>query len=268
MKALGLRRTGRGITLLFLGASVSQLPSIRYARQRGYRVVAVDGDPNAVAAAYADSFANVDFSNVDRVAEVGARHRVDGVLAISSDRAVVPAAGVAAALGLPGIGIDVAVGMTDKATMRSRLDAAGVPQPRHTVLTAGADIEAAFAEVGAPAVLKPADSGGQRGVFLVEDATEVSVYLHEALALSRNGRAMLEEYIPGTELNGLFVVRSGEPKLLTLSDRLRPPGVGFGVGWIHSFPSALGSARSSRLKPSPLRRSAFSGYRTELRSRS
>jgi biotin carboxylase len=35
------------------------------------------------------------------------------------------------------------------------------------------------------------------------------------------------------------VVRGGEPRLVTLSDRLRPPGPGFGVGWIHLFPSQL-----------------------------
>jgi biotin carboxylase len=27
--------------------------------------------------------------------------------------------------------------------------------------------------------------------------------------------------------------------VLTLSDRLRPPGIGFGVGWIHVYPSTL-----------------------------
>jgi biotin carboxylase len=35
------------------------------------------------------------------------------------------------------------------------------------------------------------------------------------------------------------VARDGEVELLTLSDRLRPPGVGFGVGWIHVYPSTL-----------------------------
>ena len=50
---------------------------------------------------------------------------------------------------------------------------------------------------------------------------------------------MLEEFVPGTELNGILVARGGEPKLVTLSDRLRPEGLGFGVGWIHSFPSSL-----------------------------
>ena len=27
--------------------------------------------------------------------------------------------------------------------------------------------------------------------------------------------------------------------MLTLSDRLRPPGVGFGVGWIHVYPATI-----------------------------
>ena len=29
------------------------------------------------------------------------------------------------------------------------------------------------------------------------------------------------------------------PKVLTLSDRLRPPGKGFGVGWIHVYPATV-----------------------------
>jgi len=48
------------------------------------------------------------------------------------------------------------------------------------------------------------------------------------------------EYGPTcVELNGIIVVRGGEPRLLTLSDRLRPSGAGFGVGWIHQYPSSL-----------------------------
>ena len=35
------------------------------------------------------------------------------------------------------------------------------------------------------------------------------------------------------------MARDGEPYPLLLSDRLRPEGVGFGVGWIHSYPSRL-----------------------------
>src|SRR5712672_2916965 len=123
-------------TLLFLGASVSQLPAIRYAREAGHRVVAVDGDPNAVAFAFCDVAENVDFTDVDRVSEIALRAGVEGVLAISTDRAVPPAAAISARLGLPGIGAEVAEAMTDKAMMREHLDIAGVAQPRYVVVTA------------------------------------------------------------------------------------------------------------------------------------
>jgi biotin carboxylase len=96
--------------------------------------------------------------------------------------------------------------------------------------------------VNFPAVLKPVDSGGQRGVFRLDSFAELRARLRETLAHSRNGTAILEHYVEGAELNAIVVVRGGEPVLLTLSDRLRPPGRGFGVGWIHLYPSELDRA--------------------------
>ncbi len=202
-------------TLLFLGASVSQLAAIKHAREIGFRVVAVDGNPNAIAFAHADVGEIVDFTDVEEVVEVGAKQSVDGVLAISSDRAVAPAAAVAEALGLPGIGVDVAHGFTNKGEMRARLAYAGIPQPRSRVITSAAEIEAAFAALAPPVVLKPADSGGQRGIFLVDTVEAIRAHLPETLAVSRGGQAILEEYLDGIELNGLLAVRGGDATVLT-----------------------------------------------------
>src|SRR5438067_5487906 len=151
-------------------------------------------------------------------------------------------------LGLPGIGVDVARAMTDKPIMRARLARAGVPQPRHAVVTANTDLPGVLEALPLPAVLKPADSGGQRGLFLIRSASEIEEHLDVTLAFSGTGRAMLEEFVDGTELNGIIVVRDGEPTLVTLSDRLRPPGAGFGVGWIHRFPSSLEPAVLERAR--------------------
>jgi biotin carboxylase len=226
-------------TLLFLGASVSQLPAIERARELGHRVVAVDGDAKAVAFPLCDATAAVDFSDVDAVAEVGARHRVDGVLAISSDRAVLPAARIAEALGLPGVGVEVARAMTDKAVMRAALSAAGLRQPRFAIVHRPADAHRTLELVPLPVVVKPADSGGQRGVRLVERREELAGAIGDAASFSRSGTVVVESFVPGPELNGIFVVRDGEPLPITLSDRLRPAGRGFGVGWAHLYPSRL-----------------------------
>lgn len=225
---------------------MSQLPAIAQARASGRRVVAVDADPDAVGFAEADVVAAVDFADVERVVEVGRRERVDAVVAISTDRAVPAAAAVAERLGLPGIGTAIAHVMTDKAAMRDRLRDHGIPQPPFGVLGNGQVPASALEAVGLPAVLKPADSGGQRGVYRIADRDELLDRLPEALAHSRTRRAILERFVPGRELNGIVVVRAGEPMLLTLSDRLRPPGVGFGVGWIHLYPSDLPAEQLDR----------------------
>jgi biotin carboxylase len=226
-------------TVLFLGASVSQLDAIRQARASGWRVVAVDADPRAIGFPEADVAEAVDFTDLDRVVEVAGRHRIDAVVAISADRAVPVAAAVATKLGLPGIGIETARVMTDKAAMRARLQEHALPQPAFAVLGDEFDPTWELDAVGCPAVLKPADSGGQRGVYRIDDRASLAKRLPLTLAFSRSGRAILERYIEGRELNGIVVARDGDPLLLTLSDRLRPPGDGFGVGWIHLYPSDL-----------------------------
>ncbi|MDQ3778283.1 MAG: hypothetical protein M3310_05390, partial [Actinomycetota bacterium] len=93
--------------------------------------------------------------------------------------------------------------------------------------------------VGLPAVLKPSDSAGQRGLFLVASVGDIERHLYAALAESTDEEAILESYHEGREVNGLLVVRGGEPIVVTLSDRRRPPGAGFGVAIAHVYPSTL-----------------------------
>ncbi len=88
-------------------------------------------------------------------------------------------------------------------------------------------------------MLKPADSGGQRGIFYVESQDDIDAHLHAALAESPSDEAIVESFHDGLELNGIVIARRGDAFALTLSDRLRPPGIGFGVGWIHVYPASI-----------------------------
>ena len=226
-------------TVLFVGAGRHQRRAIAHARELGLRTVAVDRNPEALGFPEADAFEVVDFSDVPGVIEVARRHEVDGVLTVSADRAVPVVAEIAETVGLPGIGTDTARLMTHKVAMRRLLADAGVPQPRFAAVRTLDEARRAARTVGFPSVLKPADSGGQRGVFRLESADDLERHLHAALAESPTEEAIVEGFQDGLELNGLVVARDGNVELLTLSDRLRPPGIGFGVGWIHVYPSTL-----------------------------
>src|SRR5215218_2797840 len=227
------------MTLLFVGAGRHQRRAILRAKELGIRVAAVDRNPEAPGLKEADVARVVDFSDPAAVVRATARVKLDGVLTVSADRAVPVVAAVAEARGLPGIGTATAHLMTHKVAMRRRLGETGVPQPRFAACRTLSETRRAAGQVGFPAVLKPADSGGQRGVFRVESIDEIDAHLHEALAASPSGEAILEEFVEGMEMNGIVLSRGGEAFPLTLSDRRRPPGVGFGVGWIHVYPATV-----------------------------
>jgi biotin carboxylase len=226
-------------TVLFVGAGRHQRRAILRAKQLGLRVVAVDRNPDAIGLPHADEGHVVDFADVESVITVARAAGVDGVLTVSADRAVPVVAAVAEELGLPGIGSQTAHLMTHKVAMRRRLGERGVPQPRFAAVRVRREAAPAGETVGFPAVLKPADSGGQRGLFLLQSFDDLDRHLHAALVESPSGEAIVEEFVDGLELNGLVVVRGGQAYPLLLSDRLRPSGDGFGVGWIHSYPSKL-----------------------------
>jgi biotin carboxylase len=226
-------------TVLFLGAGRHQRRAIARVRELGLRVVAVDRNPPV---AEPDVAERVDFADVDAVVEVGRRHAAGGVMTVASERAVPAVAAVAERLGLPSIGSDVARRMTDKLAMRAALAAASVPQPRFAPVRDLGDARDALAEIGTPAVLKPADSSGQRGLSRVDGERDLDGALDAALDASPAGVALLEELVAGIERNTIVACRGGTPVVVTVSDRLRPDGLGFGVALAHVFPASLDAA--------------------------
>jgi biotin carboxylase len=226
-------------TVLFVGAGRNQRRAIERVRELGVRVVAVDRNAEAPGLALADAAESVDFSDAEAVAEVGRRHGVGGVMTIAADSAVPVVARVAELLDLPGIGSEAAHLATNKIAMRRTFAEHGVPQPRFAALRTLAEAHGAARTIEFPAVLKPADSAGQRGIFLVRSGEELAAQMALSVAASPTQQAIVEEFHEGREINTLLVARDHEVRLVTASDRLRPDGIGFGVALAHLYPSTL-----------------------------
>ncbi|HEY6797261.1 MAG TPA: 5-(carboxyamino)imidazole ribonucleotide synthase [Kineosporiaceae bacterium] len=78
-------------------------------------------------------------------------------------------------------GVDALVHAQDKAAMRQRLSALGVPCPRWRLVRESAELVAFGAEVGWPVVLKTPRGGYDgKGVLLVRDADEAADWLERA----------------------------------------------------------------------------------------
>lgn len=202
-------------TVICLGGGIEGLPILQRAKAMGHQLVVVDGNPAAPGFALADRA--VLASCYDVVATVEALKafwppalpRPDGVLCCAIDAPDV-AAGVAARFGLPGLRGDVAALSADKVAQKTVLRAAGLPVPD---FVASGDVAR---YLGPAVVVKPVDSRGARGVQVVSGfepggmlPAAMGPALADAKAASPTGRAMYEQYIPGTQLSTESIVQDG-----------------------------------------------------------
>jgi biotin carboxylase len=210
-------------TMLVLAGGRFQMPLITAAQRRGLRVVLFDGSPDAEGFAHADAGEVVDIADPVAVVAAATRIRPDAVAAIVSEVSVTSVAAVAAALGLPGIPVETAALCTDKFLMRSCFERAGLPCPRFAVVAGLAEAMAAMPAVGLPLVVKPVDSSGSRGVRRVDAVEELAAAVDLALSNSRQGRAIIESFLDGTECTVETFTVEGRTVVLGMSDKVHLP---------------------------------------------
>ena len=229
--------------LLLVGGGVMQLPVIEFAHRLGVQVVCLDGNPRAPARELADWYVVCDIKDLDRCLETAAAHQkvhgLDGVVTVGTDFSTT-VAWIAGHLGLPGTPYDAALLAKDKGLMRQRFQEAGISSPRYQVVHGPVSPPVKLG-IPLPAVVKPTDNMGARGVRLVRTEEELASTLIEALGYSASSRAIVEEYIEGPEFSLDAIVRDGQLIRCGLADRniVFPPSF---VEIGHSFPSAASPA--------------------------
>ena len=237
--ATGRTRDG-GNRLLVLGAGAAQLGLLAAARDRDLFVIAADRDPAAAGFSYADRRAIVSAEDEPAVQRLAEAERVDGVIAPGIDWPVAIAARVAERLALPHpISAQTAVLATSKLRQRERFAAAGVPQPAFELCRSASEVAAAAERLGYPCVVKAPDRQGQRGLGLVRAPDDVEPAAAEALAASRSGACLVEEYGEGGEVTVNAFLVGGRFFPLTVTDRVVAEPPAFGVALAHVWPSGL-----------------------------
>ncbi|MGF1425977.1 ATP-grasp domain-containing protein [Kitasatospora sp. LaBMicrA B282] len=143
---------------------------------------------------------------VKAAAAVAADHPVAGVF--SYDETLVTAtAEVAAALGLPGLGVEGADNCRDKHRTRRLLTEAGLLQPRFAHVGTLAEAQAAAGEFGYPVVLKPRGMGASIGVVRATGAAELAAAFAVAEGAGQGGNpayrggVLVEEFLDGPEIS-------------------------------------------------------------------
>jgi biotin carboxylase len=147
--------------------------------------------------------------------EIAARRPIVGVLCWD-EPLVMPAAELADEFGLPGLSVPGVQGCRDKNSSRTRLTAAGLPQPGFEMTSTVEQARVAAARIGYPVVVKPRALGASMGVVLASDETELDAAYRTASEASLvgdepyRGGAIVEGYAVGPEISVDGAVHKGE----------------------------------------------------------
>jgi biotin carboxylase len=178
-----------------------------------------------------------DESGIERLA--GAE-RVEGLIAPGIDWPVAICARVADRLALPHpISPETAALSTSKLRQRERFADAGVQQPAYEICSGSREAAKAAGRIGFPCVIKAPDRQGQRGLTLVQSASEVAEAVRVALDASRTATLLVEEHVSGREVTVNAFSSGGHFVPLTVTDRLTASPPAFGVALTHVWPSEL-----------------------------
>ncbi len=240
------------------------------ARARGLRPVLLSPRPERYPWVEDDGVDTAWADTTDAASVAAAALTAGGVglagLVTSSEYFVAVTARAAAALGLPGADADAVDRCRDKRRQRRALRAAGVAVPAFASAHSPGEAVAAARTVGFPAVVKPVDGTGSRGVRLCSRPGDVEDCAAALLSAGpdERGRAairavLVEEYVSGPEVSvetfGLRVVGvttkhlGPEPFFVECGHDFptRPPD----LGGIDPGPLALASLRALGLTFGP-----------------
>lgn len=204
--------------LLVLGGSQFQIPLIKRAKSEGYFVGVFDISETAPARKYADYFYSVSLKDREAVLNAAKNFSPDGITVGMVDIAVPTCAYVAQVLNLPGMNLKTAESATDKYKMICAFAAADVPHPKFQLIEKE-DSEIAKCNIDYPAIVKPIDMAGSRGIFLVHNDAQFKRAVKDSSKLGDSGKVLVEEYLVGPEVSVELIVKNGKAHAIQVTDK-------------------------------------------------
>lgn len=204
--------------LLVLGGSEFQIPLIKTAKKLGIYVGVVDIHSDAQACQYADEVFEISLKDKEGVLDCALKFQPDGITVGMVDVAIPAYAYVTTELGLPGMDIDTAIKATDKFEMIKAFEASGVPCPWFRYVPKN-EINDSLYGIGFPAIVKPVDMAGSRGIYLVNNISELMSAMKHSSCASDRGDIIIEEYMEGPEVSVEIIVKDGIPYVIQVTDK-------------------------------------------------
>lgn len=216
--------------LAIIGANSFQNPLILKAKELGYETHVFAWECGDVGEKTADYFYPISIVEKEQILEKCKEIGIDGITSIASDLATVTVNYVAEQMHLSGNTTECTLRSTNKYLMRETFKEHGVSTPgflkvqvpdgrtcRDTQFIENY-LENVFEKTNCmnfPLIVKPTDRSGSRAVTKVENKSELQQALKDAVEVSFEKAAIIEEYIDGKEFSMEGITYHGKHHFLT-----------------------------------------------------
>lgn len=187
-----------------LGGSLYQTYVIKEAVKMGYYVISCDYLPNNPGHRYAHEYYNISTTDKEAVYKLAKDIQVDGIVAYASDPAAPTAAYVCEKLGLPTSPYSSVEILSRKDLFRQYLSEHNFNVPNSFSCSTYKEALDNLYKINLPAMVKPVDSSGSKGINKLTDISQLETFVNDALSYSRKKRVIIEEFIEkdGYQISG------------------------------------------------------------------
>ena len=231
--------------LAIIGASYLQLPLSEKAKQMGCITYVFAWKANDVGEHAADFFFPISIVEKEQILEKCIEIGIDGICSIASDLAMVTVNYVAEKMNLFGNSILATEKSTNKYKMRQAFRLNADPSPRCIEVNKETDV--ASLDVHFPAIVKPTDRSGSRGVCRVETAAKLREAVGQAFEESFEKKALIEEYITGKEYSVEYISFQGKHYFLAVTEKYTT-GSPYYIETGHVQPAIIGISQQKKIR--------------------
>lgn len=214
----GLQSLNQDRWVLVCGGSHAEIPLINALTSLGLLVVTSGNRPNDIGHRYANEYRYADFSDADSISTIAREFEVVGIVSACNDFAAIAAAEVAFRLNLPGHDKpNIARQVHHKDLHKQKLRELGISHPTSVEIEIDTYDPESIINLRFPLIVKPVDLTGGKGMAVCHDQTEVLDALRRVQEFSRSTRAVIEEYLSGTQ-HGVSLLLRGQKVVFKFFD--------------------------------------------------
>ncbi|MCI8513121.1 MAG: ATP-grasp domain-containing protein [Lachnospiraceae bacterium] len=211
-----------GKKILIISSDSSDVSLVEAAKSLGVYAICCDRYTDhriSPAKALADEAWDMDYSDVDAVAEQCRKKGVNGVIAGYSEERVLAACRISNKIGTPFYATEEQINLTrNKREFKELCKRNGVRVPNNYYADDLLQGEVC-SDVHFPVIVKPVDNGGRKGITICRSMGELESAIQIALDNSKAGDVVIEDYIEGMELCAVYTIVDGEISLSCLNDK-------------------------------------------------